>query len=73
MKKFQMSQAQLKVLYKASEPVPMIALQCGEPRSRQENINDAWEALGKEMGFLHMTVRPISGLGHLHFEAEENE
>jgi hypothetical protein len=35
----------------------------------QENANDAWVALGQEMGFDGMTVRPA---GHeLEFTAEE--
>ena len=62
MKNFEMTQEQLDVLMNASKSVPMIALQCGTPRSAQERANDAWKALGDEMGFDHMTVKPASGV-----------
>lgn len=66
---FEMTQEQLDVIIKASQPVPMIALQCGIPVSAQEKANDAWFALGEEMGFLGMTVRP-NGKGDRFFSAE---
>lgn len=65
-----MTQGQLDILIEAMQPVPMIMLQCGEPRSPQQNANDAWERLGKEMGFEHMTVSP-TGQGDRFFRAEE--
>ena len=52
MKKFEMTQEQLDVLLNASTPVPMIALQCGTPRSSQQNADAAWKELGKVMGFV---------------------
>jgi len=69
-KEFKMSDEQLKKLLDACRPVPMIALQCGMPSSPQENANEAWKGLGLEMGFEHMSVRPISGKGTEHFTAE---
>mgnify|MGYP001562811494 CR=1 FL=1 len=59
--KFKMTQAQLDKILEACRPVPMIALQCGRPSSQQENANNAWAALGAEMGFDPMTVRPCEG------------
>ena len=69
-KEFTMSDEQLKTLLEACKPVPLIALQCGLPPSPQENANMAWEKLGMEMGFKHMTVKPISG-NQKEFTAEE--
>ena len=68
-REFEMSQEQLDKLLDACKPVPMIALQCGTPRSPQANANDAWAALGKELGFDAMTVRP-TGKGDRFFSAE---
>lgn len=69
MKDFEMKQEQLDTLMNACKPVVMIALQCGQPSSPQENANRAWQALGKEMGFDHMTVSP-NGKGDRFFSAE---
>ena len=71
-KEFEMTQKQLDTLLDACRPVPMIMLQCSTPSSPQENANHAWERLGKEMGFQHMTVRP-TGKGDRFFTAEEAE
>lgn len=56
--RFEMTDEQFERLKQASRPVAMIALQCGSPRSPQENANDAWRALGEEMGFRWDTARP---------------
>lgn len=57
---FEMTEADLDELLKAMRPTPMIALQCGTPRSVQENANAAWAVLGKKMGFDPMTVQPTN-------------
>lgn len=67
---FVMSKEQLNKLLDACKPVPLIAIHAGPIRTPQQNANDAWEALGKEMGFKYMTVRPIPGKGQEHFTAE---
>ena len=67
---FEMSEAQLKQILEACKSVSVIMLQCGTPRSPQENANTAWASLGREMGFHHMTVRPASGKGERFFYAE---
>ena len=67
---FEMTQEQLDRILSASKSVPYIAVQCGRPRSPQENANSAWADLGKEMGFRHMTVQP--GKGDRFFTAEPN-
>ncbi len=69
-KDFEMTQEQLDVLLDAGKPVLLIALNCGMPRSPQQNANDVWKSLGREMGFQHMTVKPICG-GERFFSAEE--
>ena len=68
MANFEITQKKLDRLINASKPVPMIMLQCGTPSSQQENANNAWEELGKELGFDHMTVCP-NGKGDRFFSA----
>jgi hypothetical protein len=70
MKDFEMTQEQLDTLLDAMKPVPLIAINCGMPRSQQENANLAWLRLGNEMGFSHMTVTP-NEKGDRFFSAEE--
>ena len=65
---YEMTQADLDKILNACKPVPMIALQCGMPRSPQENANAAWGELGRRMGFDHMTVEP-TGKGNRFFSA----
>jgi len=72
-KEFKMTQTNLDKILEACKPVPMIMLQCGTPSSPQENANTAWEALGKEMGFVADTVLPVAGKGQLFFTAHVNE
>lgn len=55
---YEMTLDDLLLLLEAMKPVPMIALQCGTPRSQQENANAAWAKLGERMGFDPMTVQP---------------
>ena len=69
---YEMTEAQLEALYDACKPVTLIMLQCGMPRGPQERANDAWEALGDELGFDHMTVRP-TGAGDRFFSAVPKE
>lgn len=65
---FEMAQADLETLLEAMKPVPLIMLQCGTPRSAQENANAAWARLGEKMGFNPLTVRP-NGKGDRFFSA----
>ena len=69
MKDYEMTQAQLDKLLEACKHVPLIMLQCGMPRSQQENANAAWKALGDEMGFDWTTAEP-TGNGDRFFRAE---
>ncbi len=74
-KNFEMTKDDLNSILNACKSVPLIALQCGNPRSPQERANSAWETLGKQMGFDYMTVRP-TGKGDRYFSAmviEDNE
>ena len=57
-KLFRITPEEVSTLLKACEPVPYIAIHCGNPRSQQENANAAWEALGTKLGFDHMSVLP---------------
>ena len=68
---FKMTQEQYDKIIEAidvARSTPLIALQCGMPRSVQEVANDAWCSLGREMGFDGMTVKP--GSDKLSFSAE---
>ena len=67
---FEMTDADLVAVMDACKPVMLIALQCGMPRSPQENANDAWADLGEKMKFDSTDVRPISGKGPKFFSAE---
>lgn len=68
-REFEMSPAQLERLLKASEPVLYMVFGGMEPRSPQENANAAWAELGRELGFEHMSVRPVYGKGDRYFTA----
>lgn len=57
-KTFEMSQAQFDKMLEACKPVPYLIAGGIAPRSAQENANDAWHALGAEMGFDWETVEP---------------
>lgn len=61
MKTYTMTQAQLEKILNACKPPPYIVVAGMAPRSPQERANAAWERLGGELGFDHMTVRPIPG------------
>jgi hypothetical protein len=66
---YEMTTDDLAALLEAMKPVPMIMLQCGTPRSVQENANAAWARLGEKMGFDPLTVRP-NGRGDRFFFAD---
>lgn len=66
-KTFTMTTAQRDKLLESMRPVPAMWIG-GPPRSVQQNANDAWMALGREMGFDGMTVQP--GRNELEFTAE---
>jgi hypothetical protein len=70
---YEMTQEQLDKILEACKPVPAMMIGGFAPSSAQENANNAWAALGREMGFDHMTVQPISGKGIRFFSAVPNE
>ena len=70
---YEMTQAQCDALLAAMKPVAYMVIGGRPPRSQQENANDAWAALGAQMGFDHMTVQPIHGKGMLFFSAVPSE
>ena len=70
---YEMTEKDLKTLLHSIQPVPMIMLNIGGGgRSQQDRANDAWESLGRKMGFDHMTVQP-SGKGDRFFTAIPSE
>lgn len=69
-KQYEMTPEQLKQLLDACMPVPAIMLQIPGRRSPQQRANDAWESLGKELGFDYNTVQPVPGKPSTFFTAE---
>jgi hypothetical protein len=65
---FEMTPADLETLLDSMSPVPYLIMGGIAPRSRQENANAAWCALGDRMGFDGMSVQP-SGKGDRFFTA----
>jgi predicted TIM-barrel fold metal-dependent hydrolase len=74
MKNYEMTQEQLDEIMNACKPTPVMYLSGGVPmfNTPQENANHAWQKLGEELGFKHMTVRP-NGKGDRFFSAEEKD
>ena len=66
---YEMTDEQWRRLIEACQPVPYLIFGGREPSSPQENANRAWQALGREMGFDGMTVKP-SNKGQKWFTAE---
>lgn len=56
--RFEMTEADLKQVLEACKPVPYMVFGGVEPRSPQQNANDAWAELGSRMGFDSTTVEP---------------
>lgn len=71
-KEYTMEQSDMDDLLSACKPVVQIMLQCGRPSSPQENANNAWNSLGKKMGFDGSTVQPM-GSNQLKFTAVPND
>lgn len=70
---YEMTEEDLQTISNACKSVRCMMVGSYVPSSPQENANRAWEALGKKMGFDHMTVRPIFGKGPKFFTAVPSE
>ena len=72
-KQYRMTQVQLAALLAAMRPEPVMYLSGGASmhRSQQDRANDAWCALGREMGFDGMTALPAGTGDDRDFSAEE--
>jgi hypothetical protein len=68
-REFEMTEAQLETLLAAMKPQPYILTGGLGPRSVQENANDAWRALGDELGFVWDSVLPFEGKSQRVFSA----
>lgn len=66
---YEITEAQLESLMEASKPVRYMVFGGRPPSSPQENANRAWASLGAELGFDHMTVRPVQGKAQTFFTA----
>lgn len=69
-KEFKMTERQFNEIIEASKPVPYMVFDNKPPMSPQESANAAWAALGRELGFDWLTVRPVKGKDHTYFTAE---
>lgn len=71
-KEFELTETQYQTLLDACKPTPLMYLSGGTPmhKSPQENANDAWDALGNDIGFIGVTVRPALGKSNRFFTAE---
>ena len=58
---YEMSEEQFAAILDACKPVVCIKVGNYSPATPQENANAAWAELGKQMGFLSLTVKPIPG------------
>lgn len=74
-KEFEITDEQLAKILDACKPTPAMYLSGGIPMggTPQENANSAWRALGQELGFDGMSVRPIPGKSDRFFTAETIE
>lgn len=72
-REYEMTDEQHKRLLEACRPTPVMYLSGGQSmfRSPEENANDAWAALGRELGFDGMSVRPVPNKSDRFFTAEE--
>ncbi len=70
---YEMTEEDLTTMLAASQPVRCMQIGSYSPRTPQENANRAWAALGKKMGFDHMTVRPHPSKGNRFFSAVPSE
>jgi hypothetical protein len=71
-KEYEMTPKQEADLIQACQPVRYMVIGGMEPSSPQENANNAWKALGKELGFIWDTARAVSGKPTRFFSAEED-
>ena len=69
-REFELTEEQHSRLLDACRPVPYMVIGGVVPRSPQRNANDAWRALGQELGFDWLTVDPVPGKSSQFFMAE---
>lgn len=71
-REFEMTPEQRERLLDACKPTPVMYLSGGQPmfKPAQENANDAWQALGRELGFVWDSAEPVPGKGMEFFTAE---
>jgi nitrogen regulatory protein PII len=70
---YEMTEADLAAILDACKSTPVMMIGSYTSSSPQENANDAWAALGRKMGFDHMTVQPVQGKGNRFFTAVPSE
>ena len=70
---YEMSEDDLAKLLDACKPTPCIMVGGVTGPTPQDMANHAWSALGEQMGFDPMTVRPIEGKGLRFFTGVPSE
>ncbi len=68
-REFEMSEADLDVLLKASSQTRYMVFVGHTPIDPKVIANDAWAALGVKLGFDSTTVQPVAGKGDRFFTA----
>ena len=74
-KEYEMTDEQKARIIEAGKPIPVLFMSGGVPMGvgQQENANNAWKQLGRELGFDYLTVVPISGKSDKFFTAEATQ
>ena len=70
---YEMTTEQEKTLLDACKPTSVMLIGGYAGSTPQENANAAWRALGEQMGFDSMSVRPVPGKGQRFFSAVPSE
>ena len=68
-REYEMSEEDLEALLDASKPVHVMLVGDYPPASPRENATRAWQSLGRKMGFVSETVKPVQGKGDRFFTA----
>lgn len=68
---YELTDEQRKRVLDASQQVRYLVANGTEPRGPRENANAVWESIGNELGFDHMTVKPVTGKDDKFFTAIE--
>lgn len=72
-REYEMTEGQLAEILDAGQPRPVLKIGDYFTPSPQERANQAWAALGGELGFKYMTAEPVPGKDMHFFMAEAKD